>query len=77
MADFEVKINFDAEKFAELMEQFKREHPDFLEVVRCKDCEFSIDTGMSGLYCEHPDNRNPLGCRETDFCSDGKRRDNG
>lgn len=42
--------------------------------VRCKDCKWVNDMGMSGLYCDHPDNRNPLGCRDTDYCSDGERK---
>ena len=46
---------------------------DFVEVVRCKDCKFVCDMGMSGLYCEHPDNRNPIGCIPTDFCNNGER----
>lgn len=56
----------------------KEEHPD---VVRCKDCRYCDDLGMSGLWCRHPDHRHPmsaaneyLGCRPDDYCSDGKRR---
>lgn len=50
-------------------------------VVRCKDCRYCDDLGMSGLWCRHPDHRHPmsvaneyLGCRQDDYCSDGKRR---
>ena len=32
---------------------------DAVEVVRCKDCIWCEDQGTSGLYCNHPDNRNP------------------
>ena len=49
---------------------------DVVEVVRCKDCKYSADLGMSGIWCDHPDNRNPLGCRPTDYCNDGERREN-
>lgn len=47
---------------------------EFVSVVRCKNCEYGRDLGMAGIWCEHPDNRNPLGCRPNDFCNDGKRR---
>lgn len=48
---------------------------DVVPVVRCKDCVWCEDQGMSGLYCNHPDNRNPCGCRPNDFCNDGERKD--
>ena len=46
--------------------------PDMVEVVRCQECLWRKDMGMSGLYCHHPDNRNPLGCRPDDYCNDGE-----
>lgn len=48
---------------------------DAVEVVRCKDCKYCVDLIMGGLWCEHPDNRNPLGCRPNDYCNDGERRE--
>ncbi len=48
---------------------------DVVEVVRCKECKYCEDRAMSGLWCTHPDNRNPLGCRKEDYCSDGKRKE--
>lgn len=48
---------------------------EVVEVVRCKDCKYVLDHGMAGLWCEHPDNRNPCGCRPNDFCNDGERRE--
>lgn len=48
---------------------------DVVEVVRCKYCKYVSDLGMSGLYCDHPDNRNPCGCRPNDFCNEGKRKE--
>ena len=48
---------------------------DVVPVVRCKDCKFCEDQGLSGLYCNHPDNRNPCGCRPNDFCNDGERKE--
>lgn len=45
---------------------------DAVAVTRCKNCKWCEDMGMSGLYCNHPDNRNPLGCRPDDYCSDGE-----
>jgi hypothetical protein len=47
---------------------------DVVPVVRCKDCVYCVDLGTSGLYCDHDDNRNPLGCRSNDYCNDGERR---
>lgn len=47
---------------------------DLVEVVYCADCRWCEDMGMSGLYCNHPDNRNPAGCRPQDYCNDGERR---
>jgi hypothetical protein len=47
---------------------------DVVPVVRCKDCVYCVDLGTSGLYCDHDDNRNPLGCRPNDYCNDGERR---
>lgn len=47
---------------------------DVVPVVRCKDCAFCENKGMSGLYCNHPDNRNPYGCRGNDFCDAGRKR---
>ncbi len=47
---------------------------DVVEVVRCKDCKFCEDLGMSGMYCKHPDNRNPIGCNPDDYCDCGERK---
>ena len=47
---------------------------DIVPVVRCKDCKYCIDEGMSGLYCEHPDGRNTIHCRPDDYCNDGERK---
>ena len=66
-------IMFVCEKCGELV-SFDRD--DYVEVVRCKDCKYSHDEGMSGLWCDHPDNRNPCGCRPTDYCNDGERKEN-
>lgn len=43
-------------------------------VVHCEDCAWCEDMGMSGMYCNHPENRNPLGCRPTDYCDRGERK---
>lgn len=58
------------------VENLIKEQPtaDVVEVVRCKDCVYCVDLGASGLYCDHDDNRNPLGCRPNDYCNDGERR---
>lgn len=54
--------------------EFMETDPDVVKVVRCKNCEHCDDQGMSGLYCTHPDNRNPIICRPDDFCNEGKER---
>ena len=46
---------------------------DVVEVVRCRDCKYCKDLIMGGLWCEHPDSRNPLGCRPNDYCNDAER----
>lgn len=38
MAELSVKVEINEEKFQEMIEDFKRKNPDFVEVVRCKDC---------------------------------------
>ena len=48
---------------------------DVAEVVRCGKCKHSFNAGMSGMYCEHPDNIMPLGCNPDDFCSYGERKE--
>ena len=51
--------------------------PDMVEVVRCQECRWCEDTRPSVLYCNHPDNRNPLGCLPDDYCNDGEREERG
>ena len=46
---------------------------DSEQVVYCRECKYREDHFMGGLYCNHPDNRNPLGCRPNDYCNDGVR----
>lgn len=60
------------DRFAELEE--KIEHGELVEVVLCKDCQFCEDQGMSGLYCNHPDDRNPIYCLPHEFCNCGEKR---
>lgn len=70
------------EQNGELREEIKRLEdilttPDksLTWVVRCKNCAFSEDHIIGGIWCNHPDNRNPLGCRPNDFCNDGKPKE--
>ena len=46
---------------------------DVVKVIRCGKCKHSFDAGMSGMYCDHPDNIMPLGCKPDDYCSYGER----
>jgi hypothetical protein len=67
--------NYDKQE--DLCDHFKNK-ADVVGVVRCKECKYCEDMFMSGMYCNHPDNRNPIGCRPDDFCNDGERKgDNG
>lgn len=43
---------------------------DSVPVVRCGECKWCLD----GCVCDHPDSRNPIGCRENDYCNEGERR---
>lgn len=36
---------------------------------RCRTCRWCWDGIMAGLWCDHPDNRNPYGCNENDYCN--------
>ena len=38
MASLCVHVELDKEKLEELIENYKKENPDLLEIVRCKDC---------------------------------------
>lgn len=58
-----------------IKEQISHPTADVVEVVRCRECKYCVDLIMGGLWCEHPDNRNPLGCRPNDYCNDGERRE--
>lgn len=49
--------------------------PILPHILKCKNCAHCEDLWMGGLWCNHPDNRNPLGCRPDDFCSDFKRKE--
>lgn len=79
-------IDADAVDFSPLKNDFDRARAkviimgqptaDVVLVVRCKDCVYCDDLGMSGLFCIHPDDRNPVGCRPDDYCNNGERWDN-
>ena len=67
--------NFGYDGIAILTEiEFTESDPDVVKVVRCKNCKHSDDQGMGGLWCNHPDNRNPIGCRPDDFCNEGEMK---
>lgn len=59
MAQLSLKVEIDKEKFQEMIEQFKKDNPDFIEVVRCKNCKHRVHINECGfieyecpLYCE-------------------------
>lgn len=65
MAELVAKIDFDEDKFLEMIENFKKENPDFVEVVRCKDC-VAWDACFCILF------KKPVW--KKDYCSKGVRR---
>lgn len=85
MAELKVKIDFDYDKFLEYIDEFKRNNPDFIEVVRCAECKWSrVKTrAESALYCEEvrictnaeatDSGYNPV--FESHYCSYGERKE--
>ena len=79
MAKFSVKVEIDEEKSQEMIEEFKRNNPNFVEVVRCAECRHFV--------CNlKPDGFLPEGVGETectlfhcgtdyiDYCSYGEQK---
>ena len=54
------------------MALFAASRDDVVRVVRCEDCKYVEDFGMGGLWCGHPDHRNPCGCCPSDYCNNGR-----
>lgn len=79
MAQLSIKVEIDEEKFSEMIEEFKKNNPDFVEVVRCKDCKYFVCNLI-------PDGFLPEGVGETectlfhcgtdytDYCSFGAKK---
>ena len=44
---------------------------DFVEVVRCKDCQHRSTDDFRSFYCRKDD----VECKDDDFCSYGVRKD--
>ena len=68
MADLIVRVEFDESKVRDLINKFKEENPDFIAVVRCKNCiRFGEDHDGE---CSLDD------CirNENDYCSFAERR---
>lgn len=81
MAGFSVKVEFDEEKFHEAIEEIKKNNPDLVVVVRCKDCvNFEARAKSDGEYgyCWHWDFEQGMSPNEVfanDFCSYGERKE--
>lgn len=74
MAQFSVKVEIDEEKFQEMIEEFKKNNPDFVEVVRCKDC-MHRGTNNCPMHCKGvPANEDFLKKVDDDFCSYGEKK---
>ena len=73
-----INVEIDKEKFYELMENFKKENPNFVEVVRCKDCIYHENAyckdhhtvSKTEVYCYRHEMRN----KNNWFCADGERK---
>lgn len=88
MAEFSVRVEIDEEKFQEMIEDFKKNNPNFVEVVRCKDCKNRPtveDECRSGFDIDFPNYKCPCQCddgyynwmpKDDWFCADGERKDN-
>ena len=50
-----------------------KKYKDLVVVVRCKDCKYCREDGLSLLVCEE-DPYDPEYTEEYDFCSKGERR---
>ena len=50
---------------------------DVVEVVRCRDCRFSKDTGdyQDSYYCNHPTHNQEHLVHSRDYCSCGAKMD--
>lgn len=64
-----VVYGFCGRKDIEEMKKYK----DLVVVVRCKDCKYCREDGLSLLVCEE-DPYDPEYTEEYDFCSKGERR---
>ena len=74
MAEFVVRVEFDRDKFLEMIDKFKEENPDFMEVVRCKDCKYRDpeDRKCDHGGLEHMGVMFPV--KDEWYCADGERK---
>ena len=65
-----VEVEFDKEKFENMIDAYKAAHPDLIDVVRCRDC-----IHRDRYECNHISlGQTQLGVRDDWYCADGKRR---
>lgn len=58
------------DRIEELCDYFKNK-ADFVEVVRCKECQHRSTDDFYSFYCRRDD----VGCKDDDFCSYGVKND--
>lgn len=76
-----LQLDFDEERFAELLDEYKANNPDLTVVVRCKDCKkqktqecalffgnYEVDGVLSGVWSSKA-------FSENFYCADGKRKE--
>ena len=74
-----LQIEFDDEHIANAIDNYMRNNPDMVEVVRCKDCKYlyCLDAIDRRFYCRH----SPKGLtginivEDNPFCSYGERKE--
>lgn len=67
MAQLSLKVEIDEEKFQEMIEDFKRNNPDFIEVVRCKNCKHRGYINECGFVEYDCDSKCPLYCEDISY----------
>lgn len=70
LAELSIKVEIDDEKFQKMIEDFKRNNPNFVEVVRCKECKHEDDEIFCPIYSYY------FFDKEDFFCRFGERKDN-
>ena len=75
-----LKVEIDEKHLEKAIDNYMRENPDVVEVVRCKDCkhsvkyEFKNDACYKFTMCRRRESYSE-GVEDDDYCSYGERRE--